>query len=208
MEKERYTIESFEIDEPSCIFDNKTQQGILILVEYNYDEIVNLKNLLNQQDAKIKELEKENGYMLFEDGYDKDGNKIQKQIYTTYKQEFERLILENKKLRKENQQLKERNKQLKFDCAMYQSANYLINEYGIDRAREIMFQSEQKLKQSQNEKAIEVLEGIRKTIRYAIMICGGKATDEDVISANGYNRCLDDMKTIIDNQIKELRGEK
>lgn len=57
MEKERYTIESFEIDEPSCIFDNKTQQGILSLVEYNYAEIVNLKNLLNQQNAKIKELE-------------------------------------------------------------------------------------------------------------------------------------------------------
>lgn len=57
MEKERYTIESFEIDEPSCIFDNKTQQGILSLVEYNYNVIVNLKNLLNQQDARIKELE-------------------------------------------------------------------------------------------------------------------------------------------------------
>ena len=59
-EKARYTIESFEIDEQSCIFDNKTQQRILTLVEYNYDEIVNLENLLNQQDKRIKELEQEN----------------------------------------------------------------------------------------------------------------------------------------------------
>lgn len=58
-EKERYTIESFEVDEPSCIFDNKTQQRILTLIEYNYDEIVNLEKLLNQCDKRIKELEEQ-----------------------------------------------------------------------------------------------------------------------------------------------------
>lgn len=69
--------------------------------------LFDLDDLLNQQDKRIKELEKENGYVLFEDGYDKDGNEIHKQVYITYKEAFTRLVLENKKLRKENQQLKQ-----------------------------------------------------------------------------------------------------
>lgn len=59
-EKERYTIESFEIEEPSFIFYNKTSQIILTLVNYNYDEITHLKDLLNHYFKRIKELEQEN----------------------------------------------------------------------------------------------------------------------------------------------------
>lgn len=57
MEKERYTIEQFELDEPSCIFDNKTQNIIFTLSGYHYDKLSSLMNLLNQQDTRIKELE-------------------------------------------------------------------------------------------------------------------------------------------------------
>lgn len=60
MEKERYTIEQFELDEPNCIFDNKTQNVIFTLSGYHYDELSSLMNLLNQQDTRIKELEEEN----------------------------------------------------------------------------------------------------------------------------------------------------
>lgn len=63
-EKERYTIESFEIEEPSVIFDNKTNQIILTLVDYNYDEITHLKDLLNHYFKRIKELEEENKKLI------------------------------------------------------------------------------------------------------------------------------------------------
>lgn len=88
---------------------------------------------------------------------------------------------------------------------------YAVDSY-IDRPVIDLLNQQDKeikqLKQSQNQKAIEVLEDIRKTIRYAKEICGGKATDLDIVSANAYNRCLDDMQKIIDNQIKSLKGEK
>lgn len=91
-------------------------------------------------------------------------------------------------------QLKKEIKQLKFDCVMYKSANYLINDIGIDKAREIMFQSEKKLKQSQNSKAIEVLIGVKeyllKEANYS----------EEIGFAEYVN------ENYIDNQITELRG--
>lgn len=59
-------------------------------------------------------------------------------------------------------ELKEEIKQLKFDCAMYKSANYLINEIGINKAREVFFQTEKIMIQKQNIKAVEVLEKVRK----------------------------------------------
>ena len=58
-EKERYTIKSFEIEEPPVIFDNKIQQIILTLIDYHYDEITHLKDLLNHYFKRIKELESE-----------------------------------------------------------------------------------------------------------------------------------------------------
>lgn len=83
--KERYEIASFEIGEPSVIFDNKRQYGILTLVNYSYNEICELIDLLNQQDKRIKELEKENGFIVFEDGYDENGNEVHKQKFVKYK---------------------------------------------------------------------------------------------------------------------------
>ena len=80
------------------ILDTQTKE------ELGYEEVC---DLLNKQDKRIKELEQKNGYVLFEDGYDENGNEINRQVYTTYKEEFTRLVLENKKLRKENQQLKQ-----------------------------------------------------------------------------------------------------
>ena len=80
---------------------------------------------------------------------------------------------------------------------------------GIDDMIKLLNQQDkenQQLKQAQNKKAIKELEEIRKTIRYAKEICGGTATDLDIITANAYNRCLDDMQKIIDSQIKELKG--
>lgn len=134
-EKERYTIESFEVDEPSCIFDNKTQQRILTFIEYNYDEIVNLEKLLNQCDKRIKELEEE---LKKYKSYKTDDERIKDltNLYGKYAQENQQLKIRVKNLkekisiqlnnnadnvnfmenqRKENQQLKQQLHELSQD---------------------------------------------------------------------------------------------
>lgn len=86
MEKERYTIESFEIDEPSCIFDN------------------NLKDLLNQQDAIIKILEeiRDKGNQKLENYY----NEKIDELDNYYNKHFDELIQKNNQFFE--QQLKEK----------------------------------------------------------------------------------------------------
>lgn len=107
---------------------------------------------------------------------------------------------------KENQQLKQKVNNWKQRFEASEKRYQTLQEHFI-KVSNLKNDKIEKLKQSQNQKAIEVLEDIRKTIRYAKEICGGKATDLDIVSANAYNRCLDDMQKIIDNQIKSLKGE-
>lgn len=62
----------------------------------------------------------------------------------------------------------------------------------------------QQLKQSQKQLAIEELEKLRPLITRQTYICGGKATENEIVKANAYNRCLADIRDILDNQIKQL----
>lgn len=164
MEKRFEIIEDIYVD---MIKDNQTCEV------YGVHQVKALTNLLNEQDEEINRLEN----LVI-----RCSNKISKKNDHI------------KKLQKENQQLKEEIKQLKFDCAMFKSANYLVNEIGIDKAREIMFQSEQKLKQTQNSKAIEVLERLRNFYN----------------SDNDSDWIIDCCKIdeYINNQITELSVEK
>lgn len=65
----------------------------------------------------------------------------------------------------------------------------------------------EQLKQSQNQKAIEELEKLRPLITRQTYICGGKATENEIVKANAYNRCLADIRDILDNQIKQLEAK-
>lgn len=56
-------------------------------------------NKIAKLTKKIEKLRRDNGYIIFTDGYDKDGNKIHKQIYKTYKQGFQELLKKNKELK-------------------------------------------------------------------------------------------------------------
>lgn len=92
-------------------------------------------------------------------------------------------------------------KELEKESQKANIKNYLTDYYLVEKEN-------QQLKQSQNQKAIKELEDIRETIQYAKKICGGKATDLDIVSANSYNRCLDDMQKIVNDKIKELSENK
>lgn len=92
-------------------------------------------------------------------------------------------------LKQENQQLKEKLKDIKN--------NYRRQIDSLLIARLDLFKQ---FKQSQNQKAIEVLEDINKTIQLAKELC--------IEEQDAYHCCLDDMQTIVNNQIKELKVRK
>ena len=178
MEKERYEY----------IHNDEIGDGLLDIKNNNeiYD-IEQMSDLLNQQDARIKELELENGYIIFADGYDENGNEVNKQVYTTYKSKCDELIKENQQLKKENKNLKE--------MISTQLNNNADNVDFIENQRKEIEQ----LKQSQTQKAIDELEKVREWI---------KSLDE-----SGYIFQFRDMNTRerfnqkLDNQIIELRSE-
>ena len=215
-ENERYTIESFEIEEPPVIFDNKTQQIILTLVDYNYDEITHLKDLLNHYFKRIKELEsevkvgefwhsayqgkqldydmvyaelrktmdenqqlkEENGYIVFVDGYDENGNEIHRQEFVKYKDKFKELVEENKQL-KERISIKMEELHIAY-CGIEE-----VKTKNGNLKAEI-----QQLKQSQKQFAINELLKLRKQF-----------FDKFIFPT------FDVLRPIMDEQIKKLMGE-
>ena len=83
-------------------------------------------------------------------------------------------------------------KQLKLDLGMFKSVNEFINNYGIDKAREVLLQSEKTKKQDKIEFAVEHLEKVKNNILSNITF-----GIESVGIMNG-----------IDNQIKQLKEGK
>lgn len=144
MEKVRYECRYNEKLMKHYIFDNENKEYL------GYNGVV---RVLNQQDARIKELEDKNGYIIFADEHDDNGIEVNKQVYTTYMSKCDELI----ELIQENQQLK----------------------------------------QSQNQKAIEELEKVK---RYFDDNDPNDKSDGWIIT----NR---DVVNYVDNQIKELMGE-
>ena len=138
-EKERFNRHSYY---PSRYIDNET------------NKIINIKDTLNQQDKRIKELEEENGYIIFVDGYDESDNEIHRQEFVKYKDKFNELLKQN-----------------------------------------------QQLKQTQNQKAIEVLTDI------LVNLCSKYSTIFG--NHNEPIRVLDveQISDFINNRIKKLRGE-
>lgn len=143
-------------------------------------EINELKDLLNERDEKIKELEKYKSKYL--DCLDKQ---IERENATHDFLLRSRTILDN---------LKQENQQLKLDLGMFKSVNEFINNYGLEKAREVLMQSEKSKIQSQNSKAIEVLEEIKEFVhkenKYFVFI---------------YRS---DINKEIDRKIAELRGKR
>lgn len=218
MEKKRYVY----LIEVNQLYDNEKDD--LYAWNINNNKII---NLLNQQDARIKELEEQNGYIIFADGYDDNGNKVSKQVYTTYKSKCDELIKENKQLTNQydllnkkyceemdknialKEQLEEKNKEIK-KLSLYSEKLYKLEARigleertvgdvveELDRLRnqlELSQKENMQLKQSQNQKAVEVLSNLKSTLVNHI----------SPILLN-YNEYVGKVFETIDNQIKELR---
>lgn len=92
MEKERY-YSLFDYNGSIEVRDCERGKTIHFLFE--------LDDLLNQQDNRIKKLTKENGRIVFVDGYDKNGDVIHKQKFVKYKDTCKELIEEKRKLKQQ-----------------------------------------------------------------------------------------------------------
>ena len=98
-------------------------------------------------------------------------------------------------------------KQLKLDLGMYKSVNEFINVYGIEKAREVLLQTEQTKKQDKISFCVEQLEKVKENL---------KQEDEDVWAVTGlpmdyckgYEKCYVNTTHFIDNQIKQLKEGK
>lgn len=205
-EKERFELQEVFEDGSFhwCLKDNDTKL---------LKPLVNLYNcvdLLNQQDARIKELEAENGYIIFADGYDKNGNEIHRQEFVKYKDKFNELVEENKKLKIENGSLKEKistqlqnnadnvdfmENQRKEIEHLKEKLKDIKNNYRrqIDSLLIARLNLFKQLKQSQKQLAINELEKLKDFIDHNIEI------ENDVGALK--------LQEFYSNQIKKLKGD-
>lgn len=156
-----YWIKDIETNENYCV-DKK----IVNLLNQQDKEIKTLKTKFEerkkfcisqvkcQQDLIYKllednqQLKEENGYIIFVDGYDENGNEIHKQKFIKYKDKFKELVEENKQLKEHIKDL-----ELLLNADKKMKTNSLN---GFEKLR----QKYQQLKQSQNQKENEILKKI------------------------------------------------
>ncbi len=63
------------------------------------------QKLIDKLLKENQQLQAENGYIIFADGYDKNGNEIHRQEFVKYKDKFKELVEENKQLKQLQKQL-------------------------------------------------------------------------------------------------------
>lgn len=205
MEK-RFEIASFDIDEPSVLIDNDTYQVILTLRDYCYDEINFLEDLLNEQNEKIKELEN----LVIKDKdkiYRKNDQIKELQNELNFKNniildENDRAILRGDCycLNNDVRRLVEENQQLKQQLAKKEEVIKMLKDIKRYDVGELLTENI-KLKQTQNSKAIEVLEKIKK------YFCEEEVDGDDIKTGDWiYMKDIVEVAEYIDNQITELRG--
>ena len=121
-------------------------------------------------EAKLKESEKDKQFYFFENGE------------------------KGLKIRELKQQLAEKDnkiKQLRLDLGMFKSVNEFINRYGIEKAREVLLQTEKTKNQDNISFAIKQLKKLRFELHFL-------HTD----------RCLKLIDEKIENQINGLKENK
>lgn len=97
-------------------------------------------------------------------------------------------------------------KQLKLDLGMFSSVNAFINGYGIEKAREVLLQTEKTKRQDKISFAIEQLEKVKELMRSIDMPNKPELYNNDMFGA-GFDSHYIRVEELIDNQINELKGK-
>ena len=106
-------------------------------------------------------------------------------------------------------------KQLKLDLGMFKSVNEFLNSYGIEKAREVLLQTEKTKNQDKISFALEQLEKVRKSIKNLHGQKNCKIGNSYIQKKDKlYNKyiieldVLEEVLEIFDNQIKQLKEMK
>jgi hypothetical protein len=96
----------------------RTENGLICLnndcklsnpLLFAMEKLAEFEDFIEEQGFEsLEELEHLIGYPVFKDGYDEQGNEINKIEFATYKKSFEEVFDKNKKLKQENQAFKDR----------------------------------------------------------------------------------------------------
>ena len=228
--KERFTDLHY-LDNQIFVYDNKLKSKRVIGIEECFE-------LLNQQDARIKELEEQLSTATMYHGCEALVNELKQEnqqlkekydnLYKCYQKTSQEDLKDKYDLAEKNEELKAENKRLKEKISTQLQNNADNVDFMENQRREIERLKEKlkdiknnyrrqidsllierlnlfkQLKQSQKQLAIEKLKKLRPLITRQTYICGGKATENEIVEANAYNRCLADIRAILDNQIKQL----
>ena len=182
-EKERYEIHIYD-DVCVDLYDN----GVL---DKSVNDTYKLEELLNQQSKRIKELEEEVKVGEFwHSAYQG------KQLY------YDMVYAELRKAMDENEQLKQQLAEKDKEIEKYRNANIIVVGERSQGKKHLM---EIKIKELQNQKAIEVLEKIKDDLldisspywQYFVKSGNAFMTYEDIEQWT---------KEFIDDKIKELKG--
>lgn len=147
-------------------------------------------NLYNERDKQFQSV-RQRYHLLnkLQSNYDKKDK-----LHLAYMQCAE-LVDENEQLKQQLAEKDKEIKQLKLDLRMFKSVTEFLNCYGIEKAREVLFQTEKTKNQDKISFAIEKLVGVQKYI-----------SDNAVyVEEESFGR---EINNFIDNQIKQLKEMK
>ena len=85
---------------------------------------------------------------------------------------------------------------------MFKSVNEFLNRYGIEKAREVLLQTEKTKRQDKISFAVEQLEKVKKEFNERKLEYITMETKTHI-----YGLRIDRINELIDNQINELKGE-
>ncbi len=155
------------------------------LYQTKCDEVEELKKQLHFE---------EQGHDLSIQYFEEETNKLRKQIKSE-SDARKRFVEEVKNLKQQLEEKDKEIKQLKLDLGMFKSVNEFINGYGIEKAREILLQTEKTKHQDKISFAVEQIVKTKETLIKFLQ-------DEGFYENEWY-----DLFDKIDLQIKELKGE-
>ncbi|MFQ6749600.1 MAG: hypothetical protein ACLRFR_02000 [Clostridia bacterium] len=182
---------------------NKRLEALKKQLEEIKKEIEELEESKKELERQLAESEKNVQIEEMLKNYGKEEiKKLHKRINEIVERD-KNIVIELKQQLAEKEQ---ETKQLKRDLGMYKSVNEFINRYGIEKAREVLLQTERTKKQDKTDFAIEQLEKVKYdffNISNGWWLCFRDGTQ--YMTHRELEACVID---VIDNQIQELKKVK
>ena len=179
--------------------------GFVVDCNYNEARKVLQEDILKmwEENKKLKESEELSNYAkcILKNKKLEEDLELSEKCCVEYEQEIQQL----------KQQLAEKDKelkQLKLDLGMFKSVNEFINRYGIEKAREVLLQTEKTKRQDKISFAVDQFEKVKELLNTdfeSIISWIDPYEDGEYLTSMTYNH--NNTIKIIENQINELKGE-